>query len=170
MSSEQNNSKKTMDTTTKPELTDDEIEELLNETAEENYWTSVFAQLERMKKGQQKYTRIDIDKFNKKNDKEFNHDKLLLYKDSFKTSLYYYSNLSNYLRLAEMDNTEALEKYKYYQRRYREIQCYMETSEKIKHEKPTWDGYCQWDRKLVEKKWDKKRKENIKSFTLPNHI
>lgn len=162
MSQEQNNNtQKKMDTATEPELTTEEWEEIINEVEEDNYWNSCFEQLERMKTNQMKYKRLDIEKINK----EFKPngqpvDKLKLYKKAYYTSLYYYSNLSNYLRLAEMDNMDALAKYKYYQRKYREIQTYIENTEKFKKGTPSWDEYCKWQQELTKR--NNKRKEEKK--------
>lgn len=162
MNQEQNNTQNKMDTTEVPELTNEELNEVINEIEENNYWNSCFEQLERMKIHQMKYKQIDIDKFDKKY-KQNNQpvDKLTLYKDSFRTSLHYYSDLSNYLRLAEFDNTDALMKYKYYQRRLRELQTYVELSNKFKKEKPSWEGYHKWNDEF--KKRNNKRREEKKA-------
>lgn len=162
MSQEQNNNnQKKMDTEAEQELSSEELDELLNGINEDNYWKKCFDQLDRMKIGQDKYRKIDINKFNKKhlkNGKEI--DKLQLYKESFKASLYYYSDLTNYLRLAEIDNSDALLKYKYYQKKYRQIQTYIENAEEFDKKKPSWESYCNWDNKRKEKKKELKPKKN----------
>lgn len=162
MSQEQNNNnKKPMDTTTEPELTSEDLDELLIEVEEDNYWKKCFDQLDRMKIGQDKYRKIDIEKFNKKYMEEGKEvDKLQLYKDSFKASLYYYSGLTNYLRLAEMDNSDALLKYRYYQKKYRQIQTYIENAKEFNKKEPSWESYCNWDNKRKQMKRELKPKKN----------
>lgn len=162
MSQEQNNNnQKKMDTTTELEISSEELDELINEIQEDTYWKKCFDQLDRMKIGQDKYRKIDIEKFNKKFMEDGKDvDKLQLYKDSFKASLYYYSNLTNYLRLAEMDNSDALLKYRYYQKKYRQIQTYIENAKDFNKKEPSWEDYCNWDNKRKEKKRELKPKKN----------
>lgn len=162
MSQEQNNNnKKPMDTTTEPELTSEDLDELLIEVEEDNYWKKCFDQLDRMKIHQDKYRKIDIEKFNKKyTPKGKEVDRLELQKDSLKASLYYYSGLSNYLRLAEMDNSDALLKYRYYQKKYRQIQTYIENAKGFNGKEASMDGYCDWQSKRKQKKAEMKPKKN----------
>ena len=87
-------------------------------------------------------------------------DRLELQKDSLKASLYYYSGLSNYCRLAEMDNSTALLRYKYYQKKYRQIQTYIENAKDFNGKEPSWDGYCDWSNKRKQKKAEMKPKKN----------
>lgn len=143
------------------EISSEELEELAQEVYEESYWKKCFDQLDRMKTHQDKYRKIDIEKFNKKYTPEGKEvDRLELQKDSLKASLYYYSGLSNYLRLAEMDNSDALLRYKHYQKKYREIQTYIENAKGFNGKEPSWNSYCDWSNKRKQKKAEMKPKKN----------
>lgn len=143
------------------ELSSEELDELIQEVNEEQYWKKCFDQLDRMKTYQDKYRKIDIEKFNKKYTPEGKAvDKLELYKDCFKANLYYYSGLSNYCRLAEMDASTALMRYKHYQKKYREIQTYIENAKGFNGKEASWDSYCDWSNKRKQKKAEMKPKKN----------
>lgn len=170
MSQEQNNNKqrKEMNVNEIRELDDEELDELIKEVCEDKQeqekgkWEDTFEQLQRMKICQDKYRRIGIKDFNKKWKKE-NLNKLDLYQYTFREGLYYYFNLSQSMILAEMDNSDTLLKYKYYQKKLREIRTYREVTKKWDHEEPTWDGYCKWQNEYKEKKAErKKQKEEAK--------
>lgn len=149
------------------ELDDEELDELIKEICEDKQeqdkgkWEDAFEQMQRMKVCQDKYRRIGIKKFNDQWKKD-ELDKLKLYQFTFREGLYYYFNLSQSMLLAEMDNSDALLKYKYYQKKLREIQTYKENTKKWDNEEPTWDGYCKWQNEYKEKKAERKRKEETK--------
>lgn len=149
------------------ELDDDELDELIKEICEDKQeqnkgkWEDAFEQMQRMKVCQDKYRRIGIKKFNDQWKKD-ELDKLKLYQFTFREGLYYYFNLSQSMLLAEMDNSDALLKYKYYQKKLREIQTYKENTKKWDNEEPTWDGYCKWQNEYKEQKAERKRKEETK--------
>ena len=162
--SKENKEKREMNIEQIKELDDEELEELIKEVCEDKQekekgkWEDTFEQLQRMKICQDKYRRIGIKKFNDKWKKdEFN--KLDLYQYTYKEGLYYYFNLSQSLILAEMDNSDALIKYKYYQKKLREIQTYKEVAKKWDNEEPSWNGYCKWHNDYKEKKAERKRQK-----------
>lgn len=165
----ENKEKRDMNIEEIKELDDEELDELIKEVCEDKQnqekekWEDAFEQMQRMKICQDKYRRFGIKKFNKQWKKdEFN--KLNLYQFAYKESLYYYFNMSQSLILAEMDNSDALLKYKYYQKKLREIQTYKENTKKWDNEEPTWDGYCKWQKEYKEKKIKRKK---LKEETKP---
>lgn len=168
MENKENKERRDMNVEQIRELDDEELEELIKEVCEDKQekengkWEDAFEQLQRMKICQDKYRRIGIKKFNEQWKKE-NLNKIELYQYTYREGLYYYFNLSQSMILAELDNSDALLKYKYYQKKLREIKTYKEIAKKWDHEEPTWDGYCKWQSEYKTKKAErKKQKEEAK--------
>lgn len=161
MNQGQNNDQAINNAFEEQELSTEELEEVMDEVKEDNYWNECFNQLERMKKCQINNGKKDTEKFNK------NHsplNKLELYKSHYHDSIYYWSDEANFLKMTDQDNTMALINYKRNQKNLREIKTYMETTTKYKRGTPTWDGYCKWHQELIKRnnarKEEKKPKKN----------
>lgn len=164
MSQEQNNNnQKKMNTSEEQEISIEELDELLSEVKEEDFWNACFEQLERMKFYQKKRGELDRERFEKRYMKDGKIvDKLKLFTDISRNSVYYYSNSMCYNKMTGQDTTSALVKYKVGQKDLRLVQTYRELTEKLKKEEPSWEGYCKWRKEYASRYWDRKNEKKPK--------